>query len=52
MLKPRYEELTRKRLDCDFAAGKDLRNLRPEVAAHENVVEALGEMMRILDLSW
>jgi len=50
-LGPKYRDLTRKCLECDFAYGDDLSKPRLQQAVHENLVCELNDMISILDIN-
>ncbi|KAK4442280.1 hypothetical protein QBC34DRAFT_453209 [Podospora aff. communis PSN243] len=49
-LGPRYQELTRKVLDCDFGYGKDLRRPKLQEAVYDGVLLELEFMISALSL--
>ncbi|KAH7191984.1 uncharacterized protein B0J16DRAFT_52428 [Fusarium flagelliforme] len=49
-LGPRYRDLTRKCLDCDFGYGDDLTKPRLQQAVYEGLVGELSEMISTLDV--
>ncbi|KAI1339013.1 hypothetical protein F5Y15DRAFT_89659 [Xylariaceae sp. FL0016] len=49
-LGPRYQELTKRCLECDFGYGEDLSKPRLQQAVYENVVCELSDMISSLDL--
>jgi hypothetical protein len=49
-LGPRYRDLTRKCLDCDFGYGDDLNKPRLQQAVYEGLVCELSEMISSLDV--
>lgn len=50
-LGPRYQELTKRCLECDFGHGEDLSKPRLHRAVYENLVRALSDMISSLDLT-
>lgn len=50
-LGPKYKELTKKCLDCDFGYGDDLSKPRLQQAVYENLICELGDMIGSLDIS-
>ncbi|KAI0101571.1 hypothetical protein GGR51DRAFT_530148 [Nemania sp. FL0031] len=50
-LGPRYQELTKRCLECDFGYGADLSNSRLQQAIYENVVCELTTMISSLDIN-
>ncbi|KAL8383144.1 hypothetical protein RB595_006754 [Gaeumannomyces hyphopodioides] len=51
VLGPRYKELTKKCLDCDFGFGDDLSKPRLQQAVFKGVVCELNDMIRSLDIN-
>ncbi|KAL8298831.1 hypothetical protein RB597_007451 [Gaeumannomyces tritici] len=51
VLGPRYKELTKKCLNCDFGFGDDLSKPRLQQAVFKGVVCELSEMIRSLDIN-
>lgn len=51
VLGPRYKELTKKCLDCDFGFGNDLSKPRLQEAVFKGVVCELNDMIRSLDIN-
>ncbi|KAI1056420.1 hypothetical protein LB507_001650, partial [Fusarium sp. FIESC RH6] len=49
-LGPRYRDLTKKCLDCDFGYGDDLTKPRLQQAVYEGLVSELSEMISTLDV--
>lgn len=49
-LGPRYRDLTKKCLDCDFGYGDDLTKPRLQQAVYEGLVGELNEMISTLDV--
>ncbi|KAK1494216.1 hypothetical protein CTAM01_09097 [Colletotrichum tamarilloi] len=50
-LGPKYRDLTRKCLECDFGFGDDLLKPRLQQAVYESVVCELSDMIKTLDVS-
>jgi hypothetical protein len=50
-LGPRYQQLTKRCLECDFGYGEDLSKPRLQQAVYENLVCELSEMIESLDIS-
>ncbi|KAI1739982.1 hypothetical protein F4680DRAFT_420871 [Xylaria scruposa] len=50
-LGPRYQELTKRCLECDFGYGADLSRPRLQQAVYENVVCELSAMISSLDIN-
>ncbi|KAK1671439.1 hypothetical protein BDP55DRAFT_560506 [Colletotrichum godetiae] len=50
-LGPKYRDLTRKCLECDFGFGDDLLKPRLQQAVYESVVCELSDMINTLDVS-
>ncbi|RDW87379.1 hypothetical protein BP5796_03073 [Coleophoma crateriformis] len=50
-LGPRYQELTKRCLECDFGYGEDLSKPRLQQAVYENLVCELSDMINSLDIS-
>lgn len=50
-LGPKYRNLTRKCLECDFGFGDDLSRPRLQQAVHENLVCGLNDMIEVLSIA-
>ncbi|KAI0411104.1 hypothetical protein F5X98DRAFT_358011 [Xylaria grammica] len=50
-LGPRYQQLTKRCLDCDFGYGEDLSKPRLQQAVYDNVVCELSDMIKGLDVN-
>lgn len=50
VLGPRYRNLTKQCLECDFAFGDNLSKPRLQLAVYEHVICGLTEMIKALDI--